>query len=188
MGLSIENGPNMGLRCKDSLANEYGLIYRTVNVRNDTLIPLDVEFILPKSVDYPEAYGPDTFEMLLWPNLTGPEITLLDTVHLSVHNFTGIHVSRDNQFKARMLPGEEHVMSIGTLYALPPAKCSAVAYELFEDIDDNYLNHCSINDNGRTLDQSVNALSILIGFCTTGNDYESCMVLNCGQVSVSSAL
>lgn len=182
-GLQIQNGPNQGLGCTDSLGVTYGLIYRTVTITNDSIVPIRFEIAVPDAYAHPVRDGVQRFEFYLWPGRSGPQVTRLDTLGNALENFVGEHGGTTHAIHKTLAPGEQYVMTMGTLYVIPPEVCSAVAYALFADRDEGMYPECDRPLNGSRSSDLQYPLSIMVGFCTTGNTYETCMIIPCGQIT-----
>ncbi|MDX1479527.1 MAG: hypothetical protein R3301_17560 [Saprospiraceae bacterium] len=187
-GLSIENGLSHGLGCTDSLGATFGLIYRTVILTNDSVVPIQVELAVPEAYAYPMEHGEQRFQLYLWPRLTAPQVTDLDTVRNALENFVGEVAGTTREIHQSLTPGEQYVLTIGTLFNSPPEICSAVAYELFTDDGSGLFPSCdrpAPPKQSSILTASGNQvpLGLMVGFCTRGNEYKHCTIIPCGYIS-----
>ncbi|MDX1410203.1 MAG: hypothetical protein R3330_18765 [Saprospiraceae bacterium] len=189
-GLLIENGPSHGLGCTDSLGATCGLVYRTVVLTNDSIVPMDVRLAVPEKYAYPMEHGEQTFRLYLWPGLTAPQVTDLDTIQNAMENFVGKTAGTTRVMDRSLAPGEQYVLTIGTLFSRPPEICSVVAYTLFTDDGSGLFPSCDRPASPKpssvaTASGNQVPLGLMVGFCTRGNEYQHCTIIPCGYLSYS---
>lgn len=180
-GLKFETTPTRGVGLIDSLGFEYGIVYITHAITNNSTIPIDLQMALPIDYSYPIS---DEFKIVLWPGLTEPPHLSSDSQGRYSENFTTNYMQASNQFNKLLAPGEKYNVTIGTIqYFASPKTCSAVAYSLLQYSERRDYSDC---DWAMDEDQTKNPqllLGLQVGFCTSGLHYESCTIIPCGQIT-----
>ena len=177
-GLRIENTPTRGLGFTDTLGTKYGLVYITTAMTNDSTIPIHLHIAFSREYDYPIAYGDEHFNIILlskeWA-MEGFEIT--DSMINELPKYIG-----KPPMNKILEPNETYVATIGILRPSRENLCSATPYALLEYGDRGNYPSCvwAMNE-----DQSATRLSLglKVGFCTSGQEFKSCNIIPCGQIS-----
>ena len=78
---------------------------------------------------------------------------------------------------------EECVMTIGILRSRQPELCSATPYGILEYRDRGITPSCEWAMNEDQASNPELALGLKVGFCTIGEEYKSCTIISCGQIS-----
>lgn len=179
-GLLIENGPTRGMGYTDAAGTKYGLVYITTTITNDSTLPIQFQVALPKEYDYPSEYGDHKFNLLLWPNLNTDHVASLDSMMSLAETYLGKDLNNPYLYRKTLEPGAQWVATIGSRFPSQSVICSAVPYALLE-----FGNRATDPSCGWATHEDHNTLSLglKIGFCTVGAEYESCIILPCGQIA-----
>ncbi len=184
-GLKIETTPTRGTAFIDSLGSEYFIVHVTNTITNDSTIPIEIQIDLPLEFSYPISGNYVNYKIIMWPKLTEPPLLYSDRQSQVkvMKKWTISNWETPNQFNKLLAPGENYVITIGTLANTETTNiCSAVAYSLLTYSESrNYLDCNWALDEKQTNPQM--AMGLHVGFCTSGQHYESCTIITCGQIS-----
>lgn len=185
-GLKIETTPTRGTAFTDSLGLEYFIVHVTNTITNDSTIPIQLQIDLPSAFSYPISGNYVNFKIVLWPELTEPPHLYTDRQRRVqvMKNRTISDWEASNQFNKLLEPGEKYVVTIGTLVnAGAPNICSPVAYSLLTYSGRRNYSDCNWTLDEEYLTDTQSALGLQVGFCTSGQHYESCTIITCGQIT-----
>lgn len=182
-GLLIENGPPRGTGFTDSLGLEYNIVHITTTITNDSSIPTRLQIDLPEDFSHPIFGGHQKFKIIVWPGLAEPPHLYTESPERVLENFSGNGSEKPNQFNRLLAPGEKFIMSIGTIFSRPAEFCSVVAYSLLEYGDRQKYQDCVWTMEEEHLTNRQFALGLHVGFCTSGQNYKSCMIITCGKTT-----
>ena len=182
-GLRIENSLTRGTGFTDSLGSEYIIVHITNTITNDSTIPIQLEMDLPREYHYPISDDSQKFRIVLWPGLTEPPHLYSDSAGQIFANSIDNESESQNQFNQLLEPGEKYLVTIGTIVPSPPKICSVVAFSIVEYNERKKYSDCDwpmdeVNSTNPKL-----ALGLKVGFCTSGQQYKTCAILPCGQIT-----
>ena len=178
-GLIIENTPTRGLAFTDTLGRKFGLVYITTTITNDNAIPIQLHTAFSEEYDYPIDYGKEQFKIIILS-----EEWAKDKMEITDSMTNKILIHSNKSFLDKILePGKKVTTTIGILRPARPDLCSATPYAILEFGDRRNYPLCewSMNENGSSNTQL--ALGLKVGFCTSGEEYKSCTIIPCGQIS-----
>ncbi|MBK8504654.1 MAG: hypothetical protein IPL46_22065 [Saprospiraceae bacterium] len=185
-GLKIETTPTRGTAFTDSLGSEYFIVHVTNIISNDSTVPIQLQIDLPLEFSYPISGNYVNYKIILWPDLTEPPRLYSDRqgrVQV-MKNWTISDWDGSNQFNRILAPGEKYVVTIGTLVnTRAPNICGAVAYSLLTYSERRNYSDCNWMLDENHLANPQLALGLQVGFCTSGQHYESCKIITCGQIT-----
>lgn len=182
-GLKFENRPPRGTGFTDSLGSEYGIVHIKTTITNDSTIPIHLQMALPIEYSYPIPDDYHKFKIVLWPGLTEPPDLYSDSTGGILENFTGNDLGSSNQFNQLLAPGEKYVVTIGTIFPRLPKICSVVAYSFLEYNEKRNYASCEWKMDEEHSTNPQLSLGLQVGFCTSGQNYERCMIITCGQIT-----
>jgi hypothetical protein len=182
-GLKFENEPTRGTGFTDSLGSEYGIVHIKSTITNDGTMPIHLQMALPLEYSYPAPNDSHKFKIVLWPELEEPPGLYSNSAGGVLESFTGQDLKSTNQFNQRLAPGEEYVVTMGSIFPRLPKICSAVAYSFLEYSERRNYSDCDWTLNEEHLTNPQFILGLQVGFCTSGQEYETCVILTCGQIT-----
>ncbi len=131
-GVLIETGGNQGIAHIDTLGDEYNYRYNTFVITNDTTLPIQIHIAVSNEYDFPASCeGASTYKLFLLPKeLTPDTITLYNNIFEGLHPFLDTCLNNPSSINKILEPGEQHVITIGTLTPDPPT-CGVFPTMLF---------------------------------------------------------
>ncbi len=181
-GLSIERSLTRGTGFRDSEGSDNIIVHITNTISNDTTIPILLAIALPVSYSYPIFNETQEFRIILWPGLSEPPYLYTGSTERSLANSIENETEFSNRFSKLLEPGESFLVTIGTIVPSPAKVCSVVAFSIVGCNDRAKHADCEwLKTEVDSSDPNL-TLGLKVGFCTSGQQYESCVILPCGQM------
>ncbi len=183
-GLQIEYGSNQGLTHTDSLGIKHNYRYITATITNDSTIPIHLQIALSKEYEFPASCGDKKYKVFLLPKeLTPDTAALYNNITDGLGNFLDRCLDNPYVLNKTLEPGEQHVVTIGTLYSRP-TNCGVVPNALYAQGDSHNFHTCnSLMDQDGSTDPPLSLGLKLDFYVTRGRSPFECILIPCGQIS-----
>jgi hypothetical protein len=172
-GLKIENGINRGTNYTDSLGTPYSIRNIPIKIMNDTTFPIQVQISFSKKYNYPSTISNEMFKLIPLPKEWAANHSEI-TEHMI--NIVPKYIG-DPLITVIIEPGEEFVLSIGSVYPRPAKVHGVLPRTLFVLNEITDFSECEwlMKKDRSTNNQIALGLKTVIG--------EKCLIIPCGSIT-----
>jgi hypothetical protein len=172
-GLKIENGINRGTNYTDSLGTLYSIRNIPITIMNDTTFPIQVQISFSKEYNYPQAVSSEKFKLIPLPKEWAADHSEITERML---NIVPKYIEKP-LINEIIEPGEEFILSIGSVYPRPAKIHGVLPRTLFVQNEITNFPECEwlVKKDRRLNKQIPLGLKIVIG--------EQCLIIPCGSIS-----
>lgn len=171
--LIIDNGINRGISYTDPLGTDYSIRNIPIRIKNDSTIPVQIHINFSRTYNHPNLTVGEKFNLIPLPTEWGLEHTditesMLDEIPKLIEK---------PYLKATIEPGNEIILSIGSIYPRPAKSTGVLPRTLFVQNDSTILSNCErYIEVETTISQQIPLrLKTIFG--------EQCMIIPCGYIS-----
>ena len=172
-GLTIKNKINRGINYTDPHGDDYSIRYIPISITNDSTISIHLQMGFSKEYDYPHPDSQEKFRLILLPKEWA-----LDGVDISESMLDELPKYIEQPLLNKTIePGEEFILSVGSVYPRPAKTSGVLPRTLFVHSDTTTFPECEwLMKKERSSNQQIPVgLKIILG--------ERCMIIPCGSIS-----
>ena len=172
-GLTIKNEINRGTNYTDSLGTDYNIRNIPISITNDSTISILIQIVFSKEYDYPHPNSDEKFQLI-----SLPKEWALDGVGVTESMIDELPKYIEKPLLNKTIePGEEFLLSIGSLYPRPAKISGVLPRTLFVQSDTTTFPKCEwLMEKDRPSNQQIPlGLKIITG--------DWCMIIPCGSIA-----